>query len=489
MLPDHLLTAATLAALVWSLGATSTVLYRPRQSKAGDWLYALVSLSMLCGVLALDAWVSLGRNSFFYIMRVFASGDLHHLCAAAFGASIGALPVIWRWMINHREHPLILRLLQFAGLSCVLATFFFLALLAAQDQIKPYVQRRGLGSIVANPAGFATPSGFQLDQYHDCGFFPVQIAVGPQGDLFASGYWGAAFQDGVVAKISRDATNLPAEMIIARNLGRPHGIAFHDGQLYVSRCGQYVTAKSGALHGVPTGAVTQLRDLDGDGMMDYFSDILADLPGAQGPDPLHQNNGITFAPNGDLFVTVGAHSDRAPATSPLEGTIVRLRSGTDKPEVFARGLRNPFDIVVGPQGELFATDNDASRRHNGDELNHIREDGHYGHPYADGSKSHPDGTISPLAVMQSGTFEGLAYTESTKLPEAYRNCLYVVSYGNGEIIRVRLQKQGDTYQATTDVFARIPNALDIAIDDNGVFYISCFEDKKIYRLHYRGGDS
>ena len=489
MLPDHLVTTATLAALAWAFGATSTVLYSPTKASPWLWGYALTSLVVVCGVLWLDAWISLGRNSVFFVGRALASGNVHHLCSAGLGVSIGLFPAIWPWQVKLRENRLATHLLRGVVALSVLATFFFLALLAAQDQIKPYVQRRGLGSIVSNPAGFATPDGFIVEQYHDCGFFPVQVAIGPSGNLFASGYWGAAFQDGLVAKLSRSPAGVVSELIIARNLGRPHGLAFHDGELYVSRCGQYVKAESGALIGINTGAVTWLRDVDGDGMMDYFSDILADLPGAQGPDPLHQNNGITFAANGDLYVTVGAHADRAPSTSPLEGTIVRVPFGSTTTEVFARGMRNPFDVAIGPNGELFGTDNDASDRRNGDEVNHIRKNGHYGHPYADGSKSHPEGTVPPLAVTKSGTFEGLAYTESESLPEEYRNCLYAVSYGNGEIIRIQLKKTGDTYQATTDVFARIPNALDIAIDDNGVFYISCFADKKVYRLRYRGTDS
>lgn len=485
MLPDHIITAATLAALVWSLGATSSALSHPRKASVWDWGYALVSLAVVCGVLWLDAWISLGRNSALYVGRVLTSGDMHHLCAAGLGASLGTIPAIVPWQAKLRKHVHATRAFQLLGASAVLATFFFLALLAAQDQIKPYIQRRGLGSIVSNPGSYSTPDGFDLDQYHDCGFYPVQLTVGPNGDLFASGYWGAAFQDGVVAKISSSPTGSPSEMIIARNLGRPHGLAFHDGELYVSRCGQHVKAESGTLVGVPTGAVTWLRDVDGDGLIDYFSDILSDLPGAQGPDPLHQNNGIAFAPNGDLYVTVGAHADRAPATSALEGTILRVPFGSGTPEVFARGMRNPFDVVMGPNGHVFATDNDASDRRNGDEVNHIRENEHYGHPYADGAKPHPEGTVAPLAVTRSGTFEGLAYTASENLPEEYRNCLYVISYGSGEVIRIRLEKQGDTYHATTDVFARIPNALDIAIDADGVFYISCFADKKIYRLRPR----
>jgi glucose/arabinose dehydrogenase len=290
-----------------------------------------------------------------------------------------------------------------------------------------------------------------------------------------------------VARLSTDPqTGAVRETHIARNLSRPHGLAFHDGELYVSRSGQFARAEAGRLVGVNTGAVTRLRDLDGDHLIDHYEDVVTDLPGAQGPDPLHQNNGIAFGPDGALYVTAGAHSDRAPTTGIFEGTVVRAMLDGSPPEVFAQGFRNPFDICFGPQGQLFGTDNDASDRRNGDELNHIRSGEHYGFPYADGIREHPEGAVSPLLVTRDGTYQGVCYAPaSAALPAPYRDSLYVAGYGNGEIHQVRLRQDGESWIAESSVFARVPGALDITLADDGTFYIACFATQKIYRLRPR----
>jgi glucose/arabinose dehydrogenase len=368
----------------------------------------------------------------------------------------------------------------------VLLSFVVLSLMTAQEQLQPLLKKRSLGSIVSNPFGFSQSAEFVLEEFHQCSIHPVQIAVGPEGDVYVAGYWGAAFHDGVVARLSQSPEDGTIhETTIARNLGRPHGLAFHHGDLYVSRSGQFARAEAGRLVGINTGAVTLLRDLDGDQLIDYYEDVVADLPGAQGPDPLHQNNGIAFGPDGALYVTVGAHSDRAPVTGMFEGTIVRAALDGSAPEVFAEGFRNPFDLCFTASGQLVGTDNDASDRRNGDELNLIRAGKHYGFPYADGSRQHPEGTVPPLLVNRNQTYQGLCYASSLDLPTRYRDSIYVASYGSGEIHQVQIRPEGDTVRAVSSVFARVPGALDITVTDKGEFYIACFHSKKIYRLRRR----
>ncbi len=488
MRPEHLLTLATLIALAWSFGATLALL---RSFKTPSWLgisYVAVSLSTLAAVLWLHSMLSPGRNSVVYLFTKLAAGDLHHVCAAGLGLCIGFGPALWPWQ-DQWQMPATSRwrwILKAAGLGSILCAFVFLSLLTLQEQVKPYVKRRSLASIVANPIGYTSQDGVKMEEYFDCDFHPLQIAIGPDGQLYATAYRGAAYQHGVVMRIGPDpATGLVHSTQVARSLGRPHGLAFYQGNLYVSRCGQYARAENGTLTGVNTGAVTLLKDLDGDGIMDYYDDIVSDLPGAQGPDPLHQNNGIVFSDAGELYITAGAHADRAPSLHPYEGTILRANADGSNLMVFARGLRNPFDVVIGPDQEVFCTDNDASDRRNGDELNHLKEGQHYGFPHADGIAEHPAGSISPLAITRTGTYQGIAYTDSPKLPEKYRNCLYIVGYGNGDVYRVRLHPEGASYRAEVSLFARVPAALDIAIDADGAFYVSCFHSKKIFRLTHR----
>lgn len=484
MAPDSLFISLAVFALVWALGATFALLRPRRGGGRRPLLYAALSLAALVAVIWLNATISLGRNAVVYLFEELLDGSLVNLVAAGLGFCLGLGPALWPFQAEWTRpaHTWLERLRRSAGLAAILGCFACLAVLALQEQLKPYLVNRDLANILASPGTHDCDPNFTLERVHECKFHPVQIAVGPDGNLFAVGYTGDALQRGVAAELTMDANRVLSEKVIARHLNRPHGLAFHDGDLYVSRSGQYARAVNGVLRGVNTGAVTRLRDIDGDGLMDSYEDVITELPGAQGPDPLHQNNGIAFGPDGRLFVTVGAHSDRGPISGPLEGTIICSRLDGSEPFVFANGLRNPFDLAIGPGGNLFCTDNDPSEGGTGDELNLLVEGGHYGFPYANGSQEHPAGSVPPLWVHRHGSLQGLAYAASPELPEKYRNCLYVISYGSGEIWRVALEPAQDAYRARAELFARIPNALDITVTDEGVFYVSCFRSKEIYRL-------
>ncbi len=486
MQAEHLLTTITIHALVWSTGAVAVLVHRFRSWSWFQLGYALTAIASIAAAVWLNSVISLGRNSVMFVASSLMDGDLRHLSAAALGTCLGLAAALWPWQGSACLTRSSRRIVKALTVLVVLSSFVLLSLITAQDQLQPLLKRQSLGSIVTNPFGLSQPADFILEEFHQCSIYPVQIAVGPEGDVYVTGYWGAALQDGVVARLSRNPEDgRISETVIARNLGRPHGLAFHNGDLYVSRSGQFARAEAGRLVGIDTGAVTLLRDLDGDQLIDYFEDVVTDLPGAQGPDPLHQNNGIAFGPDGALYITVGAHSDRAPAIGKFEGTIVRAALDGTPAEVFAKGFRNPFDICFTADGQLIGTDNDAGDRRNGDELNLIQAGQHYGFPYADGRSQHPEGTVAPLLVTRNKTYQGLCYATSLDLPARYRDSLYIASYGVGEIQQVQLRQEGDRYRAVESVFARVPGALDIAVTGSGEFYITSFHSKRIYRLRRR----
>ncbi|MCG8448576.1 MAG: PQQ-dependent sugar dehydrogenase [Pirellulales bacterium] len=488
MKPDYLITFGTMAALVWACGSLFALVSLPLERQKGLILYCVLSFGALLGMLAVDADASLGRNAAVHLISKLRNGSFEHLCLAALGVCVGFGAAAWPWQQPWAEplRGIAQRLLRSLQLLSILGTIGCIALLALQDRLKPYLVHRSLTSIASEPFGIKVPEGFLCEEFHQCADSPVQIAVGPEGNLFATAYSGVANQYGVVLKLTADvSTGRVQETTVARHLNRPHGLAFWEGELYVSRSGQYARAIAGRLVHENTGAITLLRDTDGDGLMDYYQDVVTDLPGAQGPDELHQNNGIAFSDGGNLYITSGAHADRGPTTHPYEGTILSARPDGSELTVYAEGFRNPFDVVVGAGGEVFCTDNDANDRRSGDEFNHVMQGKHYGFPYADGQQEHPTGTIAPLLVAYPGTLQGLTYTEAEGLPKAYRNCFYSVSYGNGEIWRMRLQGEPGSYTVEKDLFARIPQALDIAIAEDGTIYVSCFGSKKIYRVRLR----
>jgi glucose/arabinose dehydrogenase len=115
----------------------------------------------------------------------------------------------------------------------------------------------------------------------------------------------------------------------------------------------------------------------------------------------------------------------------------------------------------------------------------VREGQHYGYPYADGVRPTPKGTVAPLLVTTQNAFEGLTWAGSPRLPEHLRNCLYVVNFGPGNIDRICLTKQGQTYRAESHPFAKVPGAIDVTVDANGTFYVTSYGERKIYRVRQK----
>jgi glucose/arabinose dehydrogenase len=485
----HLMTVMTVFAWVWAVGAVWALFQEGRKPRLASIVYAATSLVVVIGVLWVGSVMST-RNSIFLVVENLLASDPNHLCAAALGLSLGLGPAMWPWQPRWTERSagLVGRIAKAAGFVSILMSFGFLALLTLQDTIKKYFSwsHSNVETVMVSSGASTVGSDVLVDEFFKFpDIHPVQIAVGPDGALYA------CYQDGLggVSRLTRDPkTGQFTTTVIAENLNRVFGLALHGRDLYVSRSGRHSKAQSGAIREANTGAVTLLRDLNGDGVMDYYHDVIPDLPGAQAPDPLHQNNGVVVGPDGYLYVAVGTHGNLAPAFGMFDGTIVRSRLDGSNVMVFARGMRNPFDCAFGPDSQIFCTDNDVGFGRT-NEFNHVVQGGHYGHPYvAEGAPPSTD-SIAPIWLHDS-TLQGLAYTSSPNLPPAYRDRMYVVSYGSGEIHKVSLAKAGNTYKVERSLLTVVcTDAVDIAIGPDGTMYVNCFESQKILRLRVAQGKS
>jgi sugar lactone lactonase YvrE len=310
--------------------------------------------------------------------------------------------------------------------------------------------------------------------------YPICVAVDENDNVFVSlqlkgedDYSGRIFQlvqdRGPNPKIRlRTVADSPC-------LFRTFGLAVRGGEIFVSRSGFLAHARQGRIEYENSGAITRLRDLDRDGTMDYFEDVVTGLPGSQGPVSQHSNNGIVFGPDGSLYFTQGAHSDRDVLNHPWEGKILRASPDFQRVMVFASGLRNPFGLVYGPGGQLFATDNDVALGDPGDELNLIKEGADYGHPYVVGDDDGGGQFAKPLLLSNKASYAGIAYTESAALPEEYRGRLYVADLIGHKIWRVTLTPQGESYSAEATPFVEVPFPIGVAVTRAGDFYITSYE--------------
>ena len=258
-------------------------------------------------------------------------------------------------------------------------------------------------------------SRFVIEKVADLDFLPVRVATSEDGKAFVSydyfETWGTV--GGAIIGLVEDPNSRKFfKKVVADSplLMRTYGLVARDGDLYVSRSGISGHATQGKVSYESAGAVTQLRDVDGDGYFEFANDIVTGLPGVQGPETMHQNNGITFSAEGSLFILSASSANRSLDVHPWSGTVLRVSPDFTQTEVFARGFRNPFGLVMGPDDQLFVTDNDVDENP-GDELNHVVRGEHYGHPFVVPNEPRitTEGFVDPILVGESeSNFLGMA---------------------------------------------------------------------------------
>ncbi len=358
------------------------------------------------------------------------------------------------------------------------------ALISARDLISPYLPNPdsefssgGISSLI--------PKEFVIENFLDTNIIPVRIAISPNGRIFVSGHRGIAAQEGAIVELIKSDDGTIRENLTARMLNRPYGLIATDDAIYVSRSGQHAKWTNGVAEQISTGAVTRLQDLDGDGSMDFYHDIVSDLPGAKGPDYLHQNNGLAMGADGSLYITTANHSDGHPTDDPYAGAILKASgSDFDQLEIYATGLRNPFGLIFDAQSRLIGTDNDSQTgalANLGDKLIEIDEGDFFGHPY---SVDDEPGVTKPL-LRSSFALGGLTLANSSNLPEPYRDSIFVVVFGEGRVMRMERSELGDVDLVP---FALVPGATDIAAAPNGDFYVAVYPDK-VVRLRFKSADN
>jgi glucose/arabinose dehydrogenase len=447
-----------------------------RRSVRSGWIEAGLGLCLLILAVSAASFALRGQNSVVYLARTTLQLDRTHMAAVVLGICMALLASL---ALQYSHGVRARRLLAGAMYAASVAV---LAVLTSKDQLSAYLVTPDAASAGHGMFERSVVPGFRSEEVATLQIAPTSLALDSLGQLYVAGYTGLAHQNGVVVRLERDSSGVYREVTVAGYLNRPHGIAFHDGELYISRAGQYTRALHGRIVQENTGTLTRARDLDGDGVYEYYEDVITGLPGAQQPDGMHQNNGIAFDSDGHVYVTVGHPTDRGPARHPYAGTIIRARPDGSDVTIFARGLRNPYDLVVGPDGSLFCTDNDSDATNPGDAIYHVEQDAHYGFPYtALGPGTNVIGATKPL-LRSSSALEGISYVPSGGFPSGYDNCLYVASFGDGHINRIRLERSDTGYRAAMDTLARVPAALDVIFGADGALYACSYEQRKIYRI-------
>jgi len=215
-------------------------------------------------------------------------------------------------------------------------------------------------------------------------------------------------------------------------LTSPFGVAWYDDTLYV--------AAADAILAYPYRL--------GETKIDEKPTVLTPLPG--GPINHHWTKDLALSPDGKfLYASVGSNSnagERGIEAEKGRAAIWRVDRATGASKVFASGLRNPNGLNIHPQtGELWTVVNERDELGPNlvpDYLTSVRENGFYGWPWSYYGQHVDERVVPPrpdlvetaispdYALTSHVAALGLAFTNDSAMPEAYRNGAFVGNRGS-----------------------------------------------------------
>lgn len=274
-------------------------------------------------------------------------------------------------------------------------------------------------------AGLQVPEGFEAHLFADGLAHPRWMLVTPDGDVLL-----AESREGRITLLRDEDGDGRADLrhTFASGFQRPHGMALHDGDLYVAdlQAVWRIPYEPGAVEGRGREPVTPR--------------------GALGSGSGHWTRNIVFGPDGEHFyVAIGSRGNLGEEPEP-RATVQRFRiDGTDQ-TTFVGGLRNPVGIAFHPgTDDLYVVVNERDRYgddHVPDFMTRIEQGDFYGWPYAylgphpdpEYGEARPDLvdiTARPDVLFQAHSAPiGLVFYGGDQFPDRYRGGAFVAHRGS-----------------------------------------------------------
>ncbi|MCY1275954.1 putative membrane-bound dehydrogenase domain protein [compost metagenome] len=330
------------------------------------------------------------------------------------------------------------------------------------------------------------PQGFRIEVLSDQLPNARAMTWGAKGTLFVGSRNG-----GKVYALQPESGKV---RVIADDLDMPVGVAFQDGDLYVSSVSRIVV----------------LRDIES-----HLDDPPEpeELP-AEFPDETHHGwKFIAFGPDGKLYVPVGAPCNICRPERERYANLQRMNPDGSGREVIAHGIRNTVGFTWHPEtGQLWFTDNGRDMLGDdlpGDELNRLGKVGEdFGYPDChQGDTPDPEFAAKPCSAFTPPVARlgphvaalGLRFYTGTQFPAEYRNNLFIAEHGSWNrsekigyrVSRIELDEDGSLKRQS--VFAEgwlgkdgsvSGRPVDVLVAPDGSLLVSDDKAGAIYRISY-----
>lgn len=339
------------------------------------------------------------------------------------------------------------------------------------------------------------PSGFKIELYVDNIPNARAMALGDKGTLFVG-----SRSAGKVYAVFAPGTKNQKMYTLAEDLEMPVGVAFKDGDLYVSAVHQILKfeAIESRLDNPPNPVVVN----------DTFP-----------KDTHHGWKFIAFGPDNKLYVPVGAPCNICLPEDNRYASIMRMDKDGSDLEIFAHGVRNTVGFDWHPTTkQLWFTDNGRDWMGDDlppDELNTAPQiDMHFGYPFCHGGNikdpkfgdmrsceefSKPSVNLGPHVAAL-----GMRFYTGTMFPQKYHNKIFIAEHGSWNrsdkigyrITFIDSDKQGqDQYEVfakgwlESDGFFTVGGGMwgrpvDILVMPDGALLVSDDHAGVIYRISY-----